>query len=112
MCQLSHYFLNSISTDILEKIYLSENESMSDPIICNNSLSNYSKSLSISHDNPPILQSIYPILDWLKINISNLDDKPFDVIFLKIFLSEVSCVLADNNINMALEKRGGREKKN
>ena len=51
---LSHYFLNSISTDILETIYWSEDESVSDPVICNNLSSNCSKSSYTSHDNPPI----------------------------------------------------------
>ena len=31
-----------------------------------------------------------------------------DVIFLKNLLSEVSCILTYNNINMKLEKWGGR----
>ena len=55
---------------------------------------------------------MYPILDKRNTSTSKLDDKPLDVIFLKIFFSEVSCVLIDNNINMNLEKRGGRRKKN
>ena len=111
MRQLSHYFLNWISTDILEKIYWSDDESVSDPVIYNNSSSTCSKSSSTSHDNPTILQSIYPILDSLNINTSNLNYKPFDVNFLKNLLSEVTCVLKDNNININLEKWGGRGKK-
>ena len=67
------------------------------------------KSTSTSHDNPPILQSMYPILDMLNINTSNLDHKPFDLIFLKNLLSEVSCLLIDNNIN--IREWGSREKK-
>ena len=47
---------------------------------------------------------MYPILEKLNINSSNLNDKPLDVIFLKNILFEVSCVLPDNNINMNLEK--------
>ena len=54
---------------------------------------------------------MYPILDKLNINSSNLDDKPLDVIFLKNLLFEVSCVLPDNNINMNLEKWDGRGRK-
>ena len=50
-------------------------------------------------------------LDSLNINTSYLNDKPFDIIFLKNLLSEVSCVLIDDNINMNLEKWDGREKK-
>ena len=83
MRQISHYFLNSISVDILETMYWSEAVSTFDPIVCNNSLLNCSKSSSISYDNPPILQSIYPILDSLNINTSNLNDKFLDVVFLK-----------------------------
>ena len=41
----------------------------------------------------------------------DLDDKPLDVIYLKNLLSEVSCVLTDNNISMNLEKWVGRGKK-
>ena len=47
---------------------------------------------------------MYPILDELNINIFKLDDKHFDVVFLKNMLSEVDCVLIDNNINMNLLK--------
>ena len=70
-----------------------------------------SSSTSTLHDNPSNLQSLYPILDELKINTSDLDDKPLDVIYLKNLLSEVSCVLTDNNISMNLEKWGGCGKK-
>ena len=66
----------------------------------------------ISYDNPPILQSVYHILDSLNINTGNLKDEPFDVILLKNLLSEVVCVLIDNNINMNLEMCGCRGKKN
>ena len=65
----------------------------------------------MSHDNPPILKSIYPILDSLNINTSNLKHKQVGVILLNIFLSKVSCDLIDNNINMNLEKWGGRGEK-
>ena len=95
---------------------------MSVPIICKNTSSNCSKSIStstftstntsISHDNPPILPSLYPILDQLNINTSNLDDKYLDVIYLKNLLPEVSCVVTDNDISTNLEKWGGRGKKN
>ena len=121
MRQLTHLFLNSISTDILDTINWSENERVPVPTICKNTSSNCSKSTSTStftstststsHDNPPILPSLYPILDKLNINTSKLDDKPLDVISLKNLLSEVSCVLTDNNISMNLEKWGGRGKK-
>ena len=60
MRQLSHNFLNSISTYIIETIYWSEDESVYDPVNCKKSSSNCSKSSSTSHDNPSILQSIYP----------------------------------------------------
>ena len=110
---LSYVFLNSISEDILETIYWSVNESVSVPVILKNAPSNSSKSTStsISYDNPPILQSMYPILDTLNINTSKLDDKPLDVIFIKNLLSEVSCVLTVNKISMNLEKWSGRGKK-
>ena len=81
MRQLRHYFLNSISTEVLGTMHWFENERISDPVICKNSPSNCSKSSSTSHDNPPILQFIYPILDKLNINTSNLDAKILDVIF-------------------------------
>ena len=88
--QLSHNFLKSISTNILETIRWSEDESIHDLEIerCNihnNSSSNCSKSSSTPPDNPPILQSEYPILDSNNINTSNLKDKPLDIIFLIIF---------------------------
>ena len=51
---------------------------------------------------------MYPILDKLNINTSKLDDNPLVIIFLKNLLSEVSCVLIDNNININLETWGGR----
>ena len=103
MRQLSHNFMNSVSTEILETTHWSENEHVSDPKICKKSPSNHSKSSPTSHDNPPILQYIYPTLDKLNINTSHLDDKPLGVIFLKSLLSEVSCVLTDNNISMNLD---------
>ena len=108
MCQLNHNFINSVSIEVLETIHWSENELVSDPTICNNSPSDCSKSSSTSHGNPPILQSIYPILDKFNINTSNLDDTHLDVIFLKNLLSEVNYVLIDNNMNINLEKWGGR----
>ena len=114
---LSNNFLNSISTDVIESINRSENERVSIPVSCKYIPSNFSTSTSIStstftlHDNPPILQSLYPILDKLHINTSKLDDKHLDVICVKNLLSEVSCVLTDNNISMNLEKWGGRGKK-
>ena len=43
--------------------------------------------------------------------MSDLDDKHLDVISLKNLLSEVSCVLTDNNISLNLEKWGGRGNK-
>ena len=55
---------------------------------------------------------MYPILDKFNINTYKLDDKPFDVIFFKNLLSEVSCVLIENNIIMNLKKWGGCGKKN
>ena len=92
---------------------------MSIPDSCKYIPSHFSKSTSTStssststfHDNPLILQPLYPILDKLNINTSKLDDKFLDVIYLKNFLSEVSCVLTDNNISMNLEKWVGRRKK-
>ena len=75
----------------------------------NNSSSNYSKYSSTPPDNPPIIQSKYPILDSHNINTTNLKDKPLDIIHLKNLLSEVSYILKDNNININLEKSGGRE---
>ena len=67
----------------LEAINQSINESVSIQEIIKKSPSNFSKFTSASYDNPPIFQSIYPILDKLNINIttSKLDDKPLDVIF-------------------------------
>ena len=44
-------------------------------------------------------------------NTFDLENKQSDVICLKNMLSEVSCVLMDNDISMNLEKWGGREKK-
>ena len=72
----------------------------------NNSSSSYSKSLYVPTDNPHILQFKHPILDSHNIDISNLKDKPLDILHLKNLLSEVSCVLKYNNINMYLEKLG------
>ena len=56
--------------------------------------------------SPPIIQSIYLILDSLNINTSNLNENSFDVIFLKNLLSEISCILTDNNININFRKVG------
>ena len=36
MCPLRHYFLNSMSTDILEMMYWSDDECVSIPVICKN----------------------------------------------------------------------------
>ena len=118
---LSNNFLNSLSTDVIESINWSENKRVFIPASCKHIPSNLSKSTStststssstsISHDNPPILPSLYPILDQLNINTSVLDYKYLDVIYLNIFLSEVSCVLIDNNISLNLEKWGGRGNK-
>ena len=110
MRQLSHIFLKLRQADILETINSYVNESVTVPVILKNAPSNCSKSTSTSYDNPLILQSMYPILDKLNINTSNLDDKPLDLIFLKNLLSEVSCVLIYNNININLEEWGGKEK--
>ena len=109
--QLSHVFLNSISVDILETINWSVNESVSVSVIIKNAPSNSSKPTSTLYDNPPILQSMYPILDELNINNSILDDKSLEVICLKNLLSKVSFILTYNNISMNLEKWGGRGKK-
>ena len=85
MLQLSHVFLTSITTDIIGTMNQSVNAILSIPVICKHSQYNFSKSISTSHDNPPILQSFYPILDKLSINTSDLNDKPLDVIYLKNF---------------------------
>ena len=81
---LSNAFLNSISTDVIESINWSENERMSIPDSCKYIPSHFSKSTSTStlHDNPPTLQFLYPILDQLNINTSELNDKPLDIIYL------------------------------
>ena len=109
--QLSHNFLNSISTNILETIRWSEDESIHDSEIRNNPSSNCSKSSSTPPDNPHILQYKYPILDFHNIDTSNLNDDPLDIMHLKNLLSEVTYVLKDNNINMNLEKWYRRGKK-
>ena len=80
MRQLSHYSLNSISTDILEIVHWSVNERVSDQAIYKDD-PYCSKSTSTSHDNPPMLQTLYPILDSLDINTSNLEVKYLDVFF-------------------------------
>ena len=72
MHQLRHNCVHSISTNILETMYWSEDESVYHPVICKKISSNCSKSSSTSHDNPPSLQSIYLILDLLNIDTSNL----------------------------------------
>ena len=65
MRQLSCHFLNSISTDILETIYLSEDKSIPDSEIescrMRNNSSLISSKSSFTPDNPPVLQSKYPI---------------------------------------------------
>ena len=113
-------FLNSISTDLIETINWSKNERVYIPAIYKSTPSIISKSISTSissstststsHNNPPILQSLYSILKSININTSDLENKHLDVIYLKNLLSEVSCVLTDNNISMNLEKWGGRGK--
>ena len=111
---LSKVFLNSITTDVIETITWSKTERVSIPVIYKSTPSIISKSISTStsssastftsHDNPPILKSLYPILNSLNINTSDLENKHLDVIYLKNLLSEVSCVLTYNNISMNLEK--------
>ena len=86
MRQLSHVFLNSISVDVLETISWYVNESVCVPPILKNASSNSSKSTFTSYDNPPILQSMYPILDELNINTSKLDDTPLDIDFFSIVI--------------------------
>ena len=119
MRQLTHLFLNSIASYIVDTINWSEKECVSVPTTFRNTFSHCSKSTSAatstpsststSHDNPPILPSIYPILDRLKINTSNIDVK--DEIYLKNLSSEVSSVLTDNKITLNLEKWGSRGNK-
>ena len=123
MRQLTHQFLNSISTGVLDTIDWTENECFSVPAICKNvpfnstnstsssRTTSTSTSTSTSHDNPLIVPSLYPTLDKLNINTSDLDSNPVDVIYLKNLLSEVCSVLKDNNIDMDLEKWGGRGNK-
>ena len=82
MRQLIQVFLNSISADILKTINWSVNESVYVPVILKNAPFNSSKSTCTSYDNPPILQSMYPILDKFNSNTSKLDDKHLDVLFL------------------------------
>ena len=112
---LGNDYLNSISTDVIGSINWSENEPIYFPAICKYIPSNFSKSTSTStyilHYFPPILQSLYSILKSININTSDLENKHLDVIYLKNLLSEVSCVLTDNNISMNLEKWGGCGKK-
>ena len=72
MRQLRHNYVNSTLTNILEKMYWSEDKSVYHPVTCKKLSSNCSKSSSASHDNPPSPQSIYPILDSLNIDTSNL----------------------------------------
>ena len=91
--------------------YWYEDESAHGSELRNNSSSNYSKSSSTPLDNPPVLQSKYPILDSYNINTSTLKDKRLDIMYLKNLLSVVSCVIKDNDINMHLEKCGGRGNK-
>ena len=77
------------------------------------STSTYSStSTSTSHDSPPILKSLYPILNSLNINTSDLENKQLNVFYLNNLLSEISCFSTDNNISMNLEKWGGRGKNN
>ena len=87
MRQLSHVFLNSISVNILERINWSVNESVYVQAISKNTPPKCSKSISISYDNPPILQFMYHILDKLNINTSDLNDNPLGFIFLRKLLS-------------------------
>ena len=74
---LRNVFLNSISSDVIESINWSENKRVSIPAICKYIPSNSSTSTSTStlHDNPPILQSLYPISMSLNINTSDLENK-------------------------------------
>ena len=89
MRQLSYNFLNSMSADILKIIHWYVNKSVSVPAIykrcpSNSSKSTYistSSSTSTSHDNPPILQSLCPILNSLNINTSALENKQLVVIY-------------------------------
>ena len=116
---LSKVFLNSITKDVIETITWSKTERVSIPVIYKSTPSIISKSISTStssststsHDNPPILKSLYPILNSLNVDTSDLENKYLDVIYLKNSLSEVSCVSIDNNVSLNLEKWGGRGNK-
>ena len=55
MCRFSYNFLKLISTDILETICCSKDESVYDLVICKKLASNCSKSSSTTPNNPPIL---------------------------------------------------------
>ena len=107
---LSNVFLNSISTDIVETINWSENEHESVPAIYKSTPPIISKSISTSissytstsHDNPHTLKSLYSILNSLNVNTSDVENKQIDVIYLENLLSEVCCILIDNNISMNL----------
>ena len=94
MRQLIHNFLNSISTDILEKIYWYDDESVHDSDIekiriGNNSSSDCSKSSSMPPDNPPILQSKITNLNSNNSNTSTLKGKPLNIIYLKDYCPKV-----------------------
>ena len=107
---LSNVFLNSITKDTIETINWTENERVSIPVIYKSTPSIISKSISTSiysytstsHDNPPTLKSLYSILNSLNVNTSDVENKQIDVIYLENLLSEVCCILTDNNISMNL----------
>ena len=101
MRQSSHNFLNSISTYISDAIYWFEDESINDlekerRRMNDKLLLISSKASFIPPDNPPVLQSKYPILDSHNINTSTVKNKPLDPVYLKNLISEVKCVLKDN----------------
>ena len=99
--------------NIIEVIYWSEDENINDSeikrcVLHGKSSLIGSKSISIPPNDTPVLQSKFPILDSHNINTSTLKDNPSTVTYLKNLLSEISCILKDNDINMYLEKWGDR----
>ena len=111
--QLSCNFLNSISTDISDGIYWSKDGSVNiSEIQGSRSFDKTSSSVSKSQsslqstpfDNTHFLQSKHPILDYHKINTSNLKDKPLEMICLKTLLTEVHNKLDNDDVtSMDLE---------
>ena len=105
-CKISCIFLAAIKDNISDSVswndcLLNRNLEKSDVQICKPIIESNSTTTII--DSPPLPSSIYPILDSLSIETSDLENNPLRVIKLKNILKEVTSVLEDNGIELNID---------